>query len=1075
MTAISKSLCRRSSYIYLLLFLFYCETGFAQQSAKELSYHPYVLPGITNEINRTVSTTGTIHIIAVMVDFQKDQNQYTSGNGQFNTSIVDTSSSSPFNPANVTIDPLPHNRAYFEAHLELAKNYFNKVSGGKLNIQYTVLPKVYHLNHSMSYYAPMGESDAQDYKLANLVGDSWKAVLQNGGYDTTGLDPNNTLFIIFHAGAGRDFNFLGTSLDHTPEDIPSLYLSKDALSKLLQNPTFSGFPINNNGFEVTNSIIMPETESRLGTDVSGDRYLLQFSINGLLCASIGSFLGLPDLYNTQTGASGIGRFGLMDPESFFSYLGLFPPEPSAWEKIFLGWDNSFEINLKDTQPISLPASSLHQPNSIARYNISSDEYFLVANRNRNPQNNGLTVTIQKPDGQTVSQHISDKDAYFNPQYPDSIEAKLTPGVVTNVSNFDWSLPGGAESDTGNTPRVLNGGILIWHIDNAVIRDKIASNSINNNPDRKGINLMEADGAQDIGKEALSVLLGDVTGGTPFDFWWKGNDASAITQNGDTLRLYQNRFAGDTHPNNRSNTGSPSFFEFYDFSQNLPVETFRAKPDNPDWFRSVTIAPAQKPSSTIQNTQNYIDGYPLGLKLFVSGSDSLLIIPTPTDVYSLKINRGISHDWYDFGFSEPQQPFIGKYLVLTHDENQYNGNGATEAWNYINGKWQMAWQNNQVPASYGFISSNNGDTLNFDFGKERLNINDGSSFPSLAHEQQSSRPLNGQVSIIENKTFKISGTNYVNSNWFQNSKPGQRLYTGSLNLDSQNAPAFFALDMNNLYLARPTQSSGVSVTTIEKSTSIGWPAFADYNNNGSLDFIFVDKTGNRIVAKNSDGAVLNGFPISAPAGSHFVGTPLIADLDGNGKPDLVVGAQDSVSYTLHAYNQNQQELPSFPLYVGSINSNDFEPVHPIFVNKTLYAVSPQGDIRAWHFPKSGKSEWDSQYGNGKFNKIYSQAQVTGTQVVNFGILNKKETYNWPNPANNETYVRYQTKGPGTVQIMIITMTGRTLFDRSVDAKGGVPEETRINTQSWGNGVYYARVRATINGKSESKLIKIAVIH
>ena len=1076
MRSLSKSLSNRSRYYYLLLLLFSYNTGWAQQSLPKMTYHPFVLSsshGYSKYL--TTSSTGTLNIVAVMVDFQKDNDQYTSGDGHFNTSIIDTNTSNPFNPKNVKIDPLPHNQSYFEAHLEFAKNYFQTVSNGKLTVNYQVLPNIYHLAHTMSYYAPMGDNNAQDYKLAYLIRDTWTAVEQNGGFDSSSLNPNNTVFIIFHAGSGRDFNFLGTSLDHTPQDIPSLYLSKKAIAQLLNKPAFSGFPMNS-GFTVTNSIIIPETESRLGTDISGNRYLVQFSINGLICASIGSYLGLPDLYNTQTGASGIGRFGLMDPESFFSYLGLFPPEPSAWEKIFMGWAHSFEIKLNDTQAISLEASSLHQPNSIGRYNISSDEYFLVANRNRDPQNNGIDITIQKPDGQKVIKHITNQDAYFNPQYPDSIEAQLSPGVVTNVSNFDWSLPGGISTETGKANRSLNGGILIWHIDDGVIQNKIASNSINNNPDRKGINLMEADGAQDIGKPALSILLGDVTGGTPFDFWWKGNDASAITQNGDTLRLYQNRFADDTHPNNRSNTGSPSFFEFYDFSENAPVETFRAKKVNPQWFNSVSLLSSPVPDSTIQNTSDYISRYPLGLQVFVSGTDSLLIIPTPHDVYSLKINQGSPHDWFDFGFTLPQQPYIGKYLILTHNKAFYSGNGATEAWNYANGKWQMAWENNQVPSSYGFISSNNDDTLNFDFGKDRIDISNGNTLPPLSQSEQTSKPINGQVSVIQNKTFKLTGTNYSNATWFNNSEAGQRLYTGSLNLDTQGTNAFFALDLNDLYLIKPdnTQST-ISTIPIVKDNTIEWPAMADYNDNGHLDFLYVNKTNNSVIARNSNGAILDGFPIMAASGTHWTGTPIVVDLDGNGKPDLLIGVQDSVSYTIHAYDQNHHELPNFPLLVGAINNQQYEPIHPIFIHKTLYAISPEGDVRAWYFPKSQNPQWETQYGNGRYNKVYFQSKVTGSQVSNYGILNQQETYNWPNPADNQTYIRYQTNAPGTIQIMIITMTGRTLFNRTVQAKGKVPEEIPVDTQNWGNGVYYARVRATVNGQSESKLIKIAVIH
>ncbi len=222
MTAFSKSFFNRSRYICLLLFLFYYRIGFAQQSVKDVSYHPYSLPAGLSGVPHISAANGTLHIVAVMVDFRTDNNSYTSGNGHFNTSIIDTSSAHHFIPTNVTIDPLPHDTAYFAAHLEFAKNYFEKVSGGKLHIQYTILPEIVHLDHPMSDYAPMGNNDSQDYKLADLVKDTWNTVQQNGGFDTTNLNPDNTVFIIFHAGSGRDFNFLGTALDHTPQDIPSI-------------------------------------------------------------------------------------------------------------------------------------------------------------------------------------------------------------------------------------------------------------------------------------------------------------------------------------------------------------------------------------------------------------------------------------------------------------------------------------------------------------------------------------------------------------------------------------------------------------------------------------------------------------------------------------------------------------------------------------------------------------------------------------------------------------------------------------------------------------------------------------
>ena len=151
-------------------------------------------------------------------------------------------------------------------------------------------------------------------------------------------------FVLFHAGVGRDIELTGTTLEKTPQDIPSVYISKDAFGRLFDDPSFSGFPIDNGNLLVDNTLILPRTLTRAGEDVTGAEVLLQLSINGMVTAQIGSHIGLPDLFNTETGESGIGRFGLMDGAGIFAYNGLFPPELSAWEKIHMGWADSFEVD-----------------------------------------------------------------------------------------------------------------------------------------------------------------------------------------------------------------------------------------------------------------------------------------------------------------------------------------------------------------------------------------------------------------------------------------------------------------------------------------------------------------------------------------------------------------------------------------------------------------------------------------------------------------------------------------------------------------------------------------------------------
>lgn len=1055
----------RKSMISVFMLLLFITTRAYSQAIPVKRSHPINMASL----NQTVPTTGTLKVLGVMVEFKADTNRFTTGDGTFNRANL-----SYLQSDSITIDPLPHDRAYFEAHLKFAKNYYEKVSGGKLTVDYRLLPKIYKLDNPMADYSPTGEHFTNE-KLARFIRDVWNKVDEEGGFDASGLDPENTAFVIFHAGVGRDIELTGTNLTITPQDLPSLYLDQEHIGKLLNQPDFNGFPVNNGSFHVTNSLIIPQTLSRPG-EVLGNRIVLQLSINGLLTASLGSHLGLPDLFNTVTGNSGIGRFGLMDGAGFFSYSGLFPPEPSAWEKIYLGWERPFPIIL-DQQPINLPAVSNHQPKSIGKYAISSDEYYLVENRHRDPDNDGATLTIQTPDGHTTTQHFKNTNETFTYQ-EGNFDSLFTPGVVTDVDNFDFSLPGGLDrgpdgKKNTNDDRLLNGGILIWHIDHGVIESQIAEQRVNANPMRRGVDLEEADGAQDIGRSLGSTFSGIDDRGSAFDFWWKGNNASVITQAADTLTLYQNRFGPDTHPNNNSNSGAPSFFEFYDFSGNQPVATFKAKRIQSGNIQSVELATDRLAGAHTytSGSDDYYSNYPLSMSLYKTNQDSFLVVPAQDTVYSILLNDHPGADSvHHFVIKRPTQPYTGEKLILGNDPESSDADQRISAWSFANDKWQQSWSIDATAAGKGFLSSNTDDTLFVDFTGQRLLTSTGNMLASLPGARQQSNRIGSSYSYIENNqvTLKSNGTTFSRAI----AHHSDRLYTGSIELKNGKT-AFYLLTDQGLFILDPTADQ--PMRKLIESSDFEWPAMVDYDNNGSVDFLYVDHETNQLKGLNLNGASLNNFPIDAPKGEKFTGTPLVADLNGTGHPDLLIPTQDSISLNIYGFSNDSKKLPSFPLYIGGVSEMNNQPVHPIFDQKILYAVSHRGDLKVWKFPDAKSVQWGSRYGAHPFNKVSGHLPGNNNPETISAILNREETYNWPNPASDATHIRYQTKSSGTVRVKIVNMSGSLIFDKTFDTRGGLPEEQRVSTQSWGSGVYYAVVTAHINGKSESKLIKIAVVH
>ncbi|WP_158551564.1 T9SS type A sorting domain-containing protein [Rhodohalobacter sp. SW132] len=1053
----------------LFIFFFFAGTTIYSQTLDR----SYSIPAQNAAQASSVISDGTLHIVAVMTEFQPDTNRFTSGDGTFGPNSI-----SYLNSDEITIDPLPHNKPYFEAHLEFAKNYYSKMSSGALEIEYHVLDQVFRLPHEMKEYSPIGV-DPSSEPLAELARDVWTDVENLGSLDLNLNSGDRIAFVVFHAGVGRDVELTGTILEKTPQDIPSVYISKNAFQRLFDDPSFSGFPIDNGNLIVDNTLILPRTLTRAGEDVTGSEVILQLSINGMVTAQIGSHIGLPDLFNTETGESGIGRFGLMDGAGIFAYNGLFPPELSAWEKVYMGWETPFEIDYNHPDPISLAAASLRQPNSIAKVSISASEYFLIENRHREADQTGTTLTIQRPDGTRESQTFTNADTAFVFQQSDFVEL-LEPGVVVDVSNYDFALPGGPaelldETDEDDS-RMLNGGILIWHIDEGIIDRQLSlRRGINDDPTRRGVHLVEADGAQDIGRPTAIGFFQNEVNGSAFDFWWSGNDASVITQTG-TITLYDNRFGPDTTPNNNSNSGAKSAFELIEFSENLPTATFQIQPfstggDLYEVVESTQITPTINFSTPGDNP--YWSRYPLSI--IATGQQSELILPG-SDQVLYRDHQGDIIPITPSGQNSYQQPLYNSDTeTLTIGSNpgpsdqqitttifERSATGFTEFWNF------------ETAANSGLISSPLSDFIQFDGTTARARISnqtiDEEYYPTAGHR---SEQINGFESFISN-SGEITFITPAETSTTQISVPDEPFLRKHIGLAEQQNGDFdtFLILENDLYLFRNT-SGELERRTIHSSENMDWPALADIDRSGTIDFIFIDRAENQLIAKNQNGAMLSGFPIDSPGGVRFTGTPLIADLDGDGEFEIIISGQDQQSLNVYGYRSNGSQVNEFPLLVGGVSTQDDDPVHPAIGDQYLSAISPDGDLRVWRFPNLSTTLWGSKYGNTGSNKLTGRLLTETIATPDFGILNNEETYNWPNPARNETYLRFQTESPGDVQIKIATTSGRLIYERTVQSRGSGPEEIMIDTSGWGSGGYLAVVTATVNGQTERKLVKIAI--
>ena len=264
-------------------------------------------------------------------------------------------------------------------------------------------------------------------------------MLDNGGggfdFPAFDLDENGALdgFGILHSGYGAEYG--GDDCHGAPSE-DRIWSHKGGMDEWKSSPDVGGQVVAVNRFYVSSSL----------------RGVCNANIvrMSVIVHEIGHYLGPPDLYDKTFEGKGLGAYDFMSQSWGFDGSGMYPPNLSAWSKVFLGWAKVEVIAHDGTYKMESSATSNKVYKIEAGY--PEGEYLLIENR----QPTGYDVKMKG--GGLAVYHIDDKaDAQNNRGYPSTQSDWPKNGKHYQVAllaadgNFDLEK-GTNEGDSGD----------LWH-------------------------------------------------------------------------------------------------------------------------------------------------------------------------------------------------------------------------------------------------------------------------------------------------------------------------------------------------------------------------------------------------------------------------------------------------------------------------------------------------------------------------------------------------------------------------------------------------------------------------------------
>jgi len=972
----------------------------------------------------------TAKLLVILAEFvpESPDDPNTTGDGRFQLEPS----------TDYAINQPPHDHAYFDRQCRAVANYFDAASDGRMTTEWTLFPDAAAappfvvLPQRMRYYNPDTTDAALDRRLAEFFRDAVAAADARGAPFSS-----HDYVVVFHAGVGQDLLID----EDTPSDLVSAFLSFDELRENLGEPdTYEGIPVEGGSAHVREGLWLPETENQEG---------FEFAITGVFAQLLGSQLGLPILWNPDSGAPGIGRFGLMD-QGGGNELGKVPAFPCAWSRFDLGWadlaivPNGEDVEIRARGALGTGADLVLVP-------VDEREFFLLENRHRDVNADGEVDLV--------------------------LDASVPIGVENN--EYDFGIPGS--------------GLLVWHIDQAVIDANREENRVNADFRHRGVKLLEADGLDEIG------LYPEGGFGLPGDVFRSGqNDALGPSTNPSTASNYAgartNIYIGaisDSGLVMRCDIESRGFVPGWPDSSSrgiLPLSPLIGDVDGDGALELVVAdtsgigvfgagntpgrelhhAMREVSSHLVENfvPENGRDELVIAdvsgrLRLVTVESDSLAILEELLGPSPIRLGEPRRH---------PMQPLMSASAAIGGPELELFAarNDSCYIWS-----WPSSGPRLRVSFLAPFFTTSTlytslvGQMAEVDV----IMVDENGLVVGYSMEELLTYRDEGQLTPIPNLRTETLR------------RPARVPLVVDLDRDDVAEIVILALDgtLSVYELTDPVLGEyglrALAGWPVALEANLSAPAAGDLDGDGYPEIVLGE--ARRVQAFARNGARVEGWPVTLEpfhegAATAIVTQPLIADVDRDGHQDVIVSAPDGV---LRAYARDGRPVAGWPLAAG--RTHVVTPAISGFAGGSIAAASVDDDwLYALRLSDAHVgAHWPMPGGDRGRSSVLSPSLLEPPGRPS-QFFREEQVYVYPNPAHERVNVRYVVGSDADVSVRIFDATGLEVVELHASGTAGVANEVDWDLRNTDGeivspGLYLVRLTVTNGVTSATHDTRVAI--